>query len=73
MDLTLIVGVISAMDILTTTDTCDYLWIRFLFFKFYLVQDLMIFNCEMLGGFLFGWLLCMSSGSIVIGGGFIHV
>ena len=24
-----VVGAISAMDILTTTDTCDYLWIRF--------------------------------------------
>ena len=26
--LALAVGAISAMDILTTTDTCDYLWIR---------------------------------------------
>ena len=25
----LAVGAISAMDILTTTDTCDYLWIIF--------------------------------------------
>ena len=25
---------ISAMDILTTIDTCDYLWIRFLCFAF---------------------------------------
>ena len=25
----LVVGVISAMDILTTIDTCDYLWIKF--------------------------------------------
>ena len=29
MGLALVVGAISAMDILTTTDTCDYLWIRF--------------------------------------------
>ena len=29
MGLALDVGAISAMDILTTTDTCDYLWIRF--------------------------------------------
>ena len=29
MGLALFVGVISAMDILTTTDTCDYLWIKF--------------------------------------------
>ena len=29
MGLALDVGVISAMDILTTTDTYDYLWIRF--------------------------------------------
>ncbi len=28
MGLALVVGAISAMDILTTTDTCDYLWIR---------------------------------------------
>ena len=27
--LALVVGVIVAMDILTTIDTCDYLWIRF--------------------------------------------
>ena len=27
----IVVGVISAMDILTTTDTCDYLWIGFFF------------------------------------------
>ena len=30
MGLALVVGVISAMDILTTTDTCDYFWIKFL-------------------------------------------
>ena len=29
MGLALAVGAISAMDILTTTDTCDYLWIKF--------------------------------------------
>ena len=29
MGLAHVVGVISAMEILTTTDTCDYLWIRF--------------------------------------------
>ena len=29
MSLALLVGVISAMDILTTVDICDYLWIRF--------------------------------------------
>ena len=29
MGLTLVVGAILAMDILTTMDTCDYLWIRF--------------------------------------------
>ena len=29
MGLALVVGVVLAMDILTTTDTCDYLWIRF--------------------------------------------
>ena len=29
MGLALVMGVISAMDILTTTDTCDYLWINF--------------------------------------------
>ena len=34
MGLTLVVGAISAMDILTTTDTCDYLWIRFLCLEF---------------------------------------
>ena len=28
MGLALAVGAISAMDILTTMDTCDYLWIR---------------------------------------------
>ena len=27
--LALAVGTISAMDILTTMDTCDYLWIKF--------------------------------------------
>ena len=31
MGLALAVGAISAMDILTTMDTCDYLWIRFIF------------------------------------------
>ena len=34
MGLALVVGAISAMDILTTTDTCDYLWIRFLCLEF---------------------------------------
>ena len=34
MGLELIVGVISDIDILTTTDTCDYFWIRFLFLAF---------------------------------------
>ena len=29
MGLALVVGAILAMDILTITDTCDYLWIRF--------------------------------------------
>ena len=29
MGLALVVGAISAMEILTTSDTCDYLWIRF--------------------------------------------
>ena len=29
MGLPLVVGVVSAMDILTTIDTCDYLWIMF--------------------------------------------
>ena len=29
MDLALVVGVVSAMDILTTMNTCDYLWIKF--------------------------------------------
>ena len=29
MGLALVVGAISAMDILTTMDKCDYLWIRF--------------------------------------------
>ena len=43
MGLALAVGAISAMDILTTTDTCDYLWIRFLCLEFQLVQDFMIF------------------------------
>ena len=38
-----VVGAISAMDILTTTDTCDYLWIKFLCLAFQLVQDFMIF------------------------------
>ena len=32
MGLALAVGAISAMDILTTMDTCDYLWIRFFVF-----------------------------------------
>ena len=37
-------GVISAIDFLTTTDTCDYLWIKFfLCLAFQLVQDFMIF------------------------------
>ena len=43
MDLALVVGVISTMDILTTIDTCDYLWIRFLCLAFQLVQYFMIF------------------------------
>ena len=34
MSLALVVGVVSAMDILTTTDTCDYLWINFLCLAF---------------------------------------
>ena len=34
MGLALVVGVISAIDILTTMDTCDYLWIRFLCLAF---------------------------------------
>ena len=42
MGLALVVGAISAMDILTTTDTCDYLWIRFLCLEFQLVQYFMI-------------------------------
>ena len=29
MDLALVVGDISAMDILTTINACDYLWIKF--------------------------------------------
>ena len=37
MGLSLVVGAILAMDILTTTDTCDYLWIRFLCLTFLLV------------------------------------
>ena len=43
MGLALAVGVISAMDILTTTDTCYYLWIRFLCLAFQLVHNFMIF------------------------------
>ena len=43
MGLALVVDTISAMDILTTTDTCDYPWIRFFFLVFQLVQDFMIF------------------------------
>ena len=43
MGLTLVVGVISAMDILTTTNIFDYLWIRFLCLSFQLVQDFMMF------------------------------
>ena len=43
MGLALIVGVISAMDILTTTDTCDYLSIKFLSLTIHLVHDFMIF------------------------------
>ena len=38
-----VVGAILAMDILKTTDTCDYLWIRLLCLEFQLVQDFMIF------------------------------
>ena len=34
MSLALVVGAISTMDILTTTNTCDYLWIRFLCLAF---------------------------------------
>ena len=34
MGLALAMVVISAMDNLTTIDTCDYLWIRFLCLKF---------------------------------------
>ena len=34
MGLALSMGIISAMEILTTTDTCDYLWIRFLCLAF---------------------------------------
>ena len=37
MGLALVVGAISAMDILTTIDTCEYLWIRFFFLAFQLV------------------------------------
>ena len=37
MGLALAVGAISAMDILTTTDTCYYLWIRFFFVLRFLV------------------------------------
>ena len=33
MGLTLVVGAISAIDILTTIDTCDYIWIRFFFLR----------------------------------------
>ena len=43
MGLALAMGAISAMDILTTTDTCYYLWIKFLCLAFQLVQDFMIF------------------------------
>ena len=43
MGLALSMGAISTMDILTTTDTCDYLWIRFLCLAFQLVHDFMIF------------------------------
>lgn len=35
--LTLVVGAIPTMDILTTMDTCDYLWTGFLFLTFQLV------------------------------------
>ena len=34
IDLALAMGAILAMDILTTMDTCDYLWIRFLHLAF---------------------------------------
>ena len=34
MSLALVVGAILAMDILTTTNICDYLWIKFLCLKF---------------------------------------
>ena len=54
MSLALVVGVISAMDIVTIIDTCDYLWIRCLFLTFQLVHDIMIFLCDRLCGFLFG-------------------
>ena len=43
MGLALVVGAISTMDILTTMDTCDYIWIKFLCMAFQLVQDFMIF------------------------------
>ena len=43
MSLALVVGAISAMDILKTMDTCDLIWIRCLFLIFQLVQDFMIF------------------------------
>ena len=58
MGLALVVGVISAMDILTTMDTSDYLWIGAWHFSWYKI---------------FGWLLCMSSGSGIIGGEIIRV
>ena len=32
-----LVGAILAMDILTTMDTCDHIWIRFLYLKLQLV------------------------------------
>ena len=37
MGLELATGAISTMDILTSTDTCDYLWIKFLCLVFQLV------------------------------------
>ena len=43
MGLALAMGTILSMDILTTMDACDYLWIRFLCLAFQLVQDFMIF------------------------------
>ena len=75
MGLALAVGVISPMDIYFDNYRIHVITFGsgFLCLAFQLVQDFMIFLCDRLGGFFFGWLLCMTNGSGIIGGENNHV